>query len=1453
MKLNISIITFCISIASLFAQEQIETKLKISDLDSANYAEWVDGTETKITPKDDRDKSGLPEGVILIDKDKLAMRGRDFGKTKTAGRRYLRVGFKEEQPITSVLTIGNVDLSILKTNAVYPGKLDDDSQWVPAKRIEGSELTSNEGSDSSSSVSWILPPGTRTRALRFKHTAKMTNKYYQGELKGAYVLPERYVNLAPQATIVARSNNDKGSRLNNDSMDGFWGAWGNIDGRNGKRVKTISEDPEWLMTVWDKPVNLSGIAFLFPGFRTADIQTFIGPTTRHPRDAKESDWKTIKKASGLRNLYPTTMGLNLVPFDKALTTRALRIRITSPEDPKECHPHIQNKIRDGKRIWLGEIYAFSSLDDKSPEGCLPEDVKKEVLKIGIPIKFKLPEDGYVTLVIEDKSGKRVRNLVSETFFPKGKNIAWWDGTDDLGRDRDAANHGLYKIPAQFVTPGDYKVRGLWRKKIKTFYEFGVYNDGNPPWNTSDHTGAWLANHSAPSSAMFVPAEKSPTGEPAVFLGCYVTEGPDGLGWVDLDGRKMGGKKWIGGHWTAAPYLGRDDGEEAVEGVYGYVASAWETGKNSGKMELRITPITSGNDERNGTKIEMPSKGKPFSDYIGGIAVRDAVAACSIPKLNKIMFVNTKEKKVVGECPVPSPAGLTYDNSNNLLIISEKRVISITVDTELPAKTVISKGLEKPVALTVDKKGNIYVSDRGTSHQVKVFSPTGEFILAIGQPGIPKAGPYDKLHMNNPAGIAIDSRDQLWVTEEDYMPKRVSVWTLDGKFIKAFYGPSKYGGGGVIDSENKNRFYYADERRGTMEFALDWEKGKSDLINVLYRRQPTDLELPFRSAAPENAIYRKTGGKEQRYFSNCFNSNPTGGHGTGFVFMERDKILHPVAGMGRGQDWLNVLSKDEFKSKIPEGIDLEGQKHQNQFFFIWSDLNLDGQVQPKEVHTSKAESGGITVLPDFSFCISRLGENRDNFKAYRFRPIFTSEGVPQYDFSKKEVLADGTMSPGSSGGDQVLVDKAGNVVVTLGIKPFDQHSISGAKNGKATWSYPNLWPGLHASHHGAKPTFPGEIIGVTRLLGETFTLPNSEVGALWGVNANMGNMYVFTTDGLFVATIFKDVRQGKLWRMPAGKRGMDLEGISLHDENFWPSITMTPDGKVYMMSGATTCIVKIEGLDTIRKISSRPIKVTAADLAKTQEQMMQAEGRRKLKEGGGVMKVALNSFTPVVDGKVDEWPDNWVEIERSGAGANFNSDAKPYDYRGTIAVADGKLFVAWKTADKKLLDNSGEMRLAPFKTGGTLELMLGTKSLAGSKQRHLVDGDIRLLVTKVDGKTYAMLYRPVAPGTKTPKVPFSSPWRTFEFDRVDNVSDQVTLADDGNGNYEISVPLTVLGLKPYLGMRINGDIGLLRGNGSQTLARIYWSNKATAIVSDVPSEAQLTPSLWGVLEFGKYEK
>ena len=164
----------------------------------------------------------------------------------------------------------------------------------------------------------------------------------------------------------------------------------------------------------------------------------------------------------------------------------------------------------------------------------------------------------------------------------------------------------------------------------------------------------------------------------------------------------------------------------------------------------------------------------------------------------------------------------------------------------------------------------------------------------------------------------------------------------------------------------------------------------------------------------------------------------------------------------------------------------------------------------------------------------------------------------------------------------------------------------------------------------------------------------------------------------------------------------------------------------------------------------------------------------------------------------------------------------------------------------MLANSGaESWQALFKTGGALDLMIGCNPNADPKRTEAAAGDTRILVTVVEGRHVAVLYRPVSTVKEPAK--FNSPWRTIEFDRVTEISDAVEFAQD-NGNFEFSIPLELLGLQQLKpGMELKGDVGVLKGNGFQTLQRLYWQNKAASTVADVPTEATLYPGLWGIFE------
>jgi hypothetical protein len=380
-----------------------------------------------------------------------------------------------------------------------------------------------------------------------------------------------------------------------------------------------------------------------------------------------------------------------------------------------------------------------------------------------------------------------------------------------------------------------------------------------------------------------------------------------------------------------------------------------------------------------------------------------------------------------------------------------------------------------------------------------------------------------------------------------------------------------------------------------------------------------------------------------------------------------------------------------------------------------------------------------------------------------------------------------------------------------------------------------------------PDSPGEIIGATRLLGGFVTPRSSDVGRVWAINGNQGDIYLFTADGLFIAQLFQDFRVGKPWNLPYARRNTLLNDLTLGGENFFPSITQTPDGNIYLVDGSRTSIVRIDGLNTLRKLEAMPLEVTVDQLRQAQSFLTQREASRQSLLGPQTLDVKIQAGPQpqLKDLAASLQSAQWATVDSriTQVGWNRKSDV----VEAAISISGDRLFADFRTNDPNLLANSGAVTNAPFKTGGALDLMIGTDPKANPKRSKPVAGDIRLLVYQVKGQTKALLYRAVVPGTRNP-VPFSSPSQTITLDQVQDVSDQVQLFS-ANGNYAFSIPLKTLGLSPAAGQSVKADIGILRGNnGIQTNQRAYWSNKATGITSDVPSEAELTPELWGTWVF-----
>ena len=1122
----------------------------------------------------------------------------------------------------------------------------------------------------------------------------------------------------------------------------------------------------------------------------------------------------------------------------------------------------------------------------------------------IAIPFTLAQPGVVTLVIEDASGRRVRNLVSETPFPAGRSVAYWDGLDESGRVNESHN-GVYDVQGKLVAPGQYRVRGLVRKPLDLRYEFTIYNAGQVPWATSDKSSEWLTNHTPPASVLFLPPGQAPERDAApspqgqVLVGSKIAEGGSGLAWIDAQsGRKLNGQMWVGGVWTGAALLARDVGENPVPGVYAYTGSSWAGDDyNNKKSELRLHELLApdqkraraggwkdgvwdpaategGNDTRMGSgedrRLLSPNFlfTKPLEkeqDGLSGLAVRNGLLVASLPTQNQLLFVDARAHKTLGIMSLDAPRGLAFDSRGRLLALSNNKLLRFEMPQALSAQDekvvlaapeiLVSAGLDDPQQLALDAAGNIYVSNRGALHQVKVFASDGKYLRAIGKAGVPQAGPYDARRMNNPSGLSISRTAQgerLWVAEEDFKPKRLSVWSLDGGLARAFYGPTIYGGGGSLDPANKSRFFHDG-----IEFQIDWKTGEDTPVNIYYRPRAGELSLPARmfSKVPETPL-RARGGL---YVTDAYTGSPTQGVDIAGIYQMRLGVARLVAAAGLANAW-DALKADAFKPLLPQGANLSKNWDQpGATTFLWSDLNNDGAIQNAELQFRLGwKWGGVTVLPNLAF---------DFPDSSRATPVgFTAGGIPRYDLSRAAKRFDWLVHP-TTGSGQILDFPDGFSVATAGPIQGFRAAASTYKPGNGvaksasatvpTWTYPNQWPGLHASHYARLASAAGEVLGGTRLLGLPLAFKSADARDkapihVWGLNGNMGSGYLMTSDGLFVGTLFKDHREAKPWPDKA-VRGMALNDVSMGGESFYNTISQSADGKVYVQS--INHIIRVDGLDSMRRLPAQTINITPQLLAQAQDYFVQRDEARQKSRGTGKLAVERRALPPVLDGKLDEWKaDSFVAL-----------DAKT---RAAVTVAGDTLFLAYKTGYRDLLKNKIESLPLAFKTGGALDLHIAANPSAPSERQNPVEGDQRLLITRgEDGKLAAVLYRAVVPNTKEP-VPFASPARTVSFDRVDNVSEQIRLAQGtaeieethaGNvfgdrtekyegTSYEVAIPLSVLGLKPAAGQSVRGDLGILVGNGFQTIQRIYWNNKATALVSDIPGEAMLTPRLWGQWEF-----
>ena len=990
----------------------------------------------------------------------------------------------------------------------------------------------------------------------------------------------------------------------------------------------------------------------------------------------------------------------------------------------------------------------------------------------VALDYRMPYDGFATLVIEDAAGRRVRNLIGMAQRAKGKHTDFWDCLDENGR---------------LVSPGTYRFRGLTHSGIVPVYEATYGTPGIPPWDTADGTGAWLSDHCAPRAVAVAGAR--------VILGAERAESGYSLIAVAEDGRKQ---------WGDAGLAGID--MLAADETYAYVfLRSWDIQPALARVEAasgRYAPFATAD----GAKLKVsPFRPGEEKVWVGGFAAGPetlAVSVCGTNGLSAVRFYDKQTAAIVGELPLPGPGRLAYDREGVLVAWSSGRVVRIRGGTVTPWITRDLPAWADGIA--VDGKGCAYLVDRALQ-QVRVYGTDGRFLRAIGRPGgRPRTGRWDPDGMLNPLGIAVDAQGRLWVAEDDGAPKRISVWTREGRLAREFIGPTQYGGGGAnADPEDKTRVFGSG-----CEFSLDYRSNQAVVVAALGEVAGELLHVQGREY-----IMSK--------------------HGR--LYLRQGDRLRPVAAIG------NPCVKDlaAFK-EFPLPPVPQGTHGYASMTLVWSDLNDDGVAQSNEVVTGSRWCGwngirypvgtsgyfGSPWLDEHLNICSLAGES---FGAYGGRPPmvtltplkgWTAGGAPRWDLTNQVLIAE------AEHGGCLYGRRDGWTVYGA--------PLAGARDdGSVVWTYKDNWSGVHGSHWAPLPDRDDVLIGTLGCIG----MAPTPVGTVFAMHSNMGRLYVMTLDGLLVASVFQDCRLGGDSWPAAAVPGSSLSGVTMGSEWFGGHFFQARrTGEYYLIAGFTAYnMIRLNGFESLKAIPGGTLTVTAGDIAAGESAAL---SRAAHEATSPRLTVGRLAGPPAFDGRLGGFDTNRFVAWSSG----------PYSVRAAVAVDATNLYLGYDVSgDRNPMVNGGKDVTQLFATGDSVDLQLGTDAGAASNRTDAAPGDIRLLVSVFDGKPVAVAYRWKARHAAQP-VTFRCPWRSCTVDRVEVLADARVAVARGGGGYvvEAAIPLATLGFEPKRGASYRADLGVIFSDakGDNRAARVYWSNKATGLTADVPGEIMATPGLWG---------
>lgn len=284
-----------------------------------------------------------------------------------------------------------------------------------------------------------------------------------------------------------------------------------------QRGPVSNATPSWYILAWDEPQTLDAL-WLSSNADEFRLLAYHGDEGLNPAVAPTSAWARLEfqtpheqRGGGERM---TDRLLSFAP----LKTTALKVEMTN--------------CRRGATAAISQMAAMSLASRQSDsKTSLAGGSQKKTSSdsVGKGIAFEQPFDGQLAMVITDREGRTIRNLVAQVDRQKGANVEHWDLKDQTGLT---------------VAPGTYRWKAITSPPLGLRYQISVYPNapqlfpGMTPWLTGESgANGWLADH-APITSGAVSGDRLFFGAPGVEAGVCLIE-------CDLTGRKLWGKHSFG--------------------------------------------------------------------------------------------------------------------------------------------------------------------------------------------------------------------------------------------------------------------------------------------------------------------------------------------------------------------------------------------------------------------------------------------------------------------------------------------------------------------------------------------------------------------------------------------------------------------------------------------------------------------------------------------------------------------------------------------------------------------------------------------------------------------------------------------------------------------------------------------------------------------------------------------